>query len=92
LKELLFSGRLIDLALAVMALEAAILVALRRRRGAGMTPLDIGGHLLAGALLLLAARVALTGGDHRWILLLLAASFPAHLFDLARRARRPGGG
>ena len=42
---------------------------------------------VAGGLLLGAVRCAVTGGDPVWILLLVTASFPAHLYDLRRRAR-----
>lgn len=86
-RELFASGRGIDIALVCIALEGALLVGLRRRTGRGLKPLDVLGHLLAGALLLLAMRCALTGADYRWTALFLSASFPAHLFDLARRAR-----
>lgn len=87
MKELLFSGRVVDLALAVIGVEIVVLLGARRRRGAGLRPLDLIGQLLAGALLLLAVRCALTGADYRWTLALLGASFPAHAFDLMRRAR-----
>jgi hypothetical protein len=80
------SGRAIDVALGVVALEVALLLVMRGRKGF-LAPADLLGQLLAGALLLLAVRCALTGGDYRWTAGLLAASFPAHLFDLYRRTR-----
>jgi hypothetical protein len=86
-KEFLISGRAIDFVLVVVALEVAALVVARRRTGRGLAPLDLLGQLLAGALLLIAVRCALTGADYRLTALFLAASFPAHLFDLARRLR-----
>jgi len=42
-------------------------------------------RLLPGALMLLALRAAVTGLAWPWIALALAASFPPHLADLARR-------
>jgi hypothetical protein len=42
-------------------------------------------RLLPGALMLLALRASLTGVAWPWIALALAASFPVHLADLARR-------
>ena len=87
MKDLLFSGKVVDLALAVIGVELVVLLVARQLRGAGLRPLDLIGQLLAGALLLLAVRCALTGADYRWTLALLAASFPAHAFDLVRRAR-----
>lgn len=81
------SGWATDLILAVVGLEALFLFVVYRRTGRGLAPLDVFGQLLAGALLLLALRCALTGADYRWTALFLAASFPAHLFDLVRRWR-----
>ena len=86
MKELFLSGHGIDLALACVALEAVYLV-LRRQRTRGLSPVDVFGQLAAGAFLLLAVRCALTGADYRWTAAFLTASFPAHLFDLSRRAR-----
>ncbi len=88
MRELFESGLLIDVALAVMALEALVMLAARPSWGFGLGRLDVVGQLLAGALLLLAVRCAATGADYRWTLVLLSASFPAHAFDLLRRARR----
>jgi hypothetical protein len=87
--ELVTSGRAIDVILAVVALEAALLLANRYRVGrrTRLAPLDVLGQLLAGVLLLLAVRSALTGADYRLTAVLLLASLPAHLFDLLRRAR-----
>jgi hypothetical protein len=81
------SGRAIDLVLLVVGLELLALVVRHQRGGKGLAPLDLLGQLLAGALLLLAVRCALTGADYRWTAVFLTASFPAHLYDLARRSR-----
>lgn len=85
--QLLASGRLVDIAVFVIGLELAGLLLLRKRLAPGLRPMDLVGQLLAGAFLLLAVRTVVTGGDYRLTLLLLTASFPAHLFDLVRRAR-----
>jgi hypothetical protein len=87
-EHLLVSGALTDLALGVIVLEAFLLVVARHRLGVGLRPGDVLGQLLAGAMLLLALRSALTGGSYLWTLGFVSASFPAHLFDLARRARQ----
>jgi hypothetical protein len=42
--------------------------------------------LLPAAMMMLALRGALTGAEWRWIALPLAAAFPIHMLDLARRA------
>ncbi len=87
MNELLTSGRVVDVALVVLVLELVGLFVWHRRSGRGLNPIDLIGHLLAGACLLLALRAYATGADYRWTLLFLTASFPAHLFDLTRRAR-----
>lgn len=86
MSELFASGHVIDFVLAIVGLEAAALLAWRRRYR-GLAPVDVLGQLLAGALLLGAVRCALTGTDYRWTAAFVTASLPAHLFDLARRAR-----
>jgi len=82
----LHSGRAIDLILFVILIEALILARLWPRRGLGL--LDVVGSLLSGALLVVALRYAVTTGGSGAVLLLLCASFPAHLFDLYRRWQR----
>jgi hypothetical protein len=80
LAALVRSGHAIDLILLVMLAEG--LWFWRRGRG---RPLDIALGLLPGALILLAARAALTGADWLLIALPLALSFPVHLADVRRR-------
>jgi hypothetical protein len=90
MSDLFSSGHAIDIVLLVLAVEAFALWLWHARSGQGLPPLDLLGQLLSGALLLLALRCALTGGDYRLTALLVSASFPAHVFDLARRARHRG--
>ncbi len=74
------SGHAIDLVLAVLVVEFAWLVSARRT--------DSWSALLAllpGALMVLAARAALTGAPWPWVAAALAASLPVHLADLRRR-------
>jgi hypothetical protein len=87
-QELLANGRIIDLALVVVGLELTVLLVVRQRSRAGLKPIDLIGQLAAGVMLMLALRCALTGADYHWTWLFLTASFPAHVFDLVRRARR----
>jgi hypothetical protein len=82
------SGQVIDLALVVIVLEAIFLVVRRARSAEGLKPIEVFGQLAAGVCLLSAVRCALTGADWRWTAGFLSASFPAHVFDLVRRARR----
>ena len=86
-EQLFSSGRVVDLILVVMVVEAAWLMTRPGFRSAAAR-LDILVALAPGALILLALRAAMTGADWRWIALALAASFPAHMLDLQRR--RPG--
>ena len=87
MKGLFESGRFVDVAVVAIALELLFLLYVHRRTGHGLRPLDVVGHLAAGALLLLALRCVVAGVDYRITLVLLTLSFPAHVFDLARRAR-----
>lgn len=78
------SGHVVDLVLAVMALEVAWLL----RRRAARTRAGVMDVVLAfapGICLLLALRAALVGADWPWVALALTASFPVHLLDLRRR-------
>lgn len=71
-------GHAADFILLIMAAECAWLV-LRRR-----WPIRAAVYrLLPGGLMIIALRFALTGIAWPWIGLALAASFPAHLADLA---------
>ena len=91
MQSALASGLLIDLILGLVVLEALALAAWRQMSGRGLQTWDLIGNLAAGACLLLALRAALTGQGWTWIAFWLAASLPAHLFDLRRRLRAPTG-
>jgi hypothetical protein len=90
------SGLLADLALGVLALEAAALWALRRFAGRGPGPAPLAFGLLSGAFLLLALRAALSEMGPAWIGAALAAAGAAQLAWLvqvwaaAGRQPRPG--
>jgi hypothetical protein len=81
------SGIFIDFALFVIVVEVVGLFVYSARKQNALRPADILGQVAAGAFLLLGARCAITGADYRLTVLCLAASFPAHLFDLVRRAK-----
>ena len=86
--ELFTSGRLIDIILIIVAIEAAAFLWMWRRFKGGIAPVDLLPNLCAGAFLLLALRVTLAGRG--WMLACgcLAAAGVAHLTDLHRRWRR----
>ena len=82
--------RFLDLALGLIALEAAVLVGWRRWRGAGPRPGALLANLGAGAALLVVAKALLSGAGAAWILAALTAALAAHGLDIALRwERRP---
>jgi hypothetical protein len=83
--ELIASGRLIDLILALMLAEAVLLYVHRRRTGRGLAARDIVVNLAAGASLMLAVRAALVDAAPGWIVACLGVSLVAHVADLAMR-------
>jgi len=85
---LLRGGRVVDLALFVMAAEGLALIAYHRRTGRGIAPGNLAGYLLSGGCLLLALRVVLAGAWPGWIALWLTAALAAHLADLRQRWQR----
>jgi hypothetical protein len=89
LGDLVASGRVVDLILALFVVEALLLFALHRSRGQGVPLADFLPGALGGACLLLALRAALTGAHWTAIVPWLLASFAAHLWDIKRRWRGP---
>jgi len=83
-----FDPRLVDLALALIALEGVALLAWRLAKGAGPRPVSLIANLLAGAFLLLVARDLLTGAGPLATGAALTAALVAHVFDLAARWER----
>jgi hypothetical protein len=86
--ELFASGRLVELILGVVAIEAVLMVLFWRSTGRGVAPGDLLPNLSAGVFLLLALWLSLRGA--RWELCCssLAAAGAMHLVDLNRRWRR----
>lgn len=89
--DLFASGRIVDLILVLLVLEGLALVAWQRWTGRGPQPGGLIANLLAGAMLLLALRGALTGAAWPWIALPLALALPAHFADLGRLTARARG-
>jgi len=86
--DLFASGRLVDFILIVVALEAALLMFYWRYARRGIAPGDLLPNLCAGAFLLLALRLTLSGAGWMLASFCLAAAGMAHLFDISRRWRR----
>ena len=86
--ELFAQGRLVDLILLLVVFEAAALLLYWHRTARGVAPFDLLPNLCAGAFLLLALRVTLSGGGWMPASGCLAAAGLAHLTDLYCRWRR----
>lgn len=85
--SLVATGRIVDLILVFVVIEAIGLVFYRRATGRGVRPLGILLVLLPGVCLLLALRSALTGAGSIVIAAWLTAALAAHLADLWQRQR-----
>ena len=88
MQELFANGRIIDLILLLMVVEAAVLGLHNRRTGRGLPVRQVVTVLLAGGFLMLALRAALTGAAWSSIALFRGLGLLAHLADLAGRWRR----
>jgi peptidoglycan/LPS O-acetylase OafA/YrhL len=88
MSEFFTSGRVADLILGVMALEAVILLFYWRKTRRGIAPAATLINLLAGACLVLALRSALVGAHWTWTAACLAAALVVHLLDLGQRWKR----
>ena len=82
--DLFAGGRVLDLILAGMALEAVGLAAYHRRTGRGVAPHAFLPNLLSGMCLLLAMRAGLAGLWWGWVSLCLLGALLLHLSDLRR--------
>jgi hypothetical protein len=85
--DLFANGRVVDLILVVVVIEAAALILYWRRARRGVAPFDLLPNLCAGAFLLLALRVTLAGDGGLTATGCLAAAGLAHLTDVYRRWR-----
>ena len=83
--EFFSSGRIADLLLGLMALEAALLGVYRHLAGRGPSLAGLLANLGAGACLLLALRALLTGAGWHMAALWLSGALILHLVDLATR-------
>ena len=85
MSDLFASGRIVDAVLLLVAAEAFVILAWRRRAKPGAGALLI--NLASGACLMLALRVALVGAHWTWLALALLGALAAHLADLWLRLR-----
>lgn len=87
MEGLILSGRLIDVILVLIVLEAGALWVLRRRTGRGPQMGSLIAFLASGACLMIALKAALTGADWRMIAVALTGALIAHGADIALRFR-----
>ena len=85
--DLFASGRLVDLILLIVAIEAIGLIVYWRATGRGIAPRDLLPNLIAGAFLLLALRLTLAEAGWMAICGCLAAAGLANVIDVMRRWR-----
>jgi hypothetical protein len=85
--EFLSGVHVIDLILVIVAAEFVGITVYWKARRRGIAPAQLIPNLLAGALLLVALRFALSGQDWRWILACLALAGIANAADLRQRWR-----
>lgn len=81
------SGRIVDLVIGFVVVEAIALAAYRRATGKGIAGVDLVPNLVAGLLLMFALRLALVAAWWGWIALCLLLAGLAHGADLRRRWR-----
>jgi hypothetical protein len=77
--------RIVDAIIALIAVEGVVLVLWRALTGGGLTVAEIVANLSSGAALLLALRMAISGGLSASVLALLSVALIAHVADLASR-------
>jgi hypothetical protein len=87
MESMFSSGHIADIALLVMLAEAGVLYAYTLKRAGTLSFRPFLANLAAGALLVVAVRLALVGAAWRWIALALALSLLAHGYDLSLRLR-----
>ncbi len=84
LEELIVSGRIVDIMLAVFVLEIAALLVFKRNE---IHLLPLLANIGAGGSLMLALRAALTDAGWTWIAVWLLAALAFHVWDLSYRLR-----
>lgn len=87
LRHLSATGRIVDIILALVLLEAAVLLLARARVARGPSPAAIIANLAAGAMLMLALRSSLVAAQWTQTALWLLAALAAHLADVILRWR-----
>ena len=85
MNDWLTPARMVDVALVCVVVEALALCIMRHRWTKLARPGGVAANLAAGAILMIAVRIALSGGHWGLIALCLVASLFAHVADLGLR-------
>ncbi len=88
LEELIQSGRIVDIMIAVIVLETLVLLAYRRTTGRGIAPGRLIANIGAGGSLMLALRAVFADAHWGIIAACLIASLLFHVTDLRLRWNR----
>lgn len=89
---LLADGRLLEGVVALMLVEAVVLLWWRHRTGGGLPASGVLCVLASGIFLMLAVRAALVDRDTNAVAVWLLAALAAHVADLVVRWQRPSRG
>jgi hypothetical protein len=79
---------LVDFVIVATLIEFFVLRTLHAKKGVGVAPKDFALNMLSGVCLMLALRVALSGGPLVLILITLSAAGLLHGLDIRRRWQR----
>ena len=90
MEQLLMSGQLIDLIVALIVAEAGLIIFLHRRNPDRPSPRDLFPNLISGAALMVAIKLALIAAPWYALAASLGVSLLAHLADLVHRYRPAG--
>lgn len=85
LESLIASGRIVDIMVAVIALEVVAVLVFRRLYGGGIPAVPLLLNVGAGGSLMLALRAALGESGWQWIAAFLVASLVFHVADQFQR-------
>ncbi len=85
LARLFETGRIIDVILILVIVEAGLLILFWQRTGRGIAPRALIANLVSGSALMVAVRLALTEAPWTAVAACLTISFIAHVVDLAGR-------
>ena len=88
LRELILSGRIIDIVLVVLLLELVAVTILYKTRNKGIPPYPLMVNIGAGGSLALAIKASVTGAGWQWIAVWLITSLVFHVLDLSQRWQR----